>query len=235
MNLKNGIFRISKLRGIDHLGFADLTPAHEFIRMQGGDSIADYPRCVSIGIALPDSIVDLLPHRNEKAVSVSYRHHAYDVINSRLDMVASEISSLIQAAGFRTFPIPAAKRIDDERICASFSHKLGAHLAGLGWIGKSCLLVTPAHGPRVRWTSVLTDAPVPVSARPEAGECGNCVECVNACPVGAFTGRQFFESEQRESRYDARKCESYFEEMEDKGRLPVCGMCLYVCPYGKRS
>lgn len=37
-------------------------------------------------------------------------------------------------------PLPVAERIDDERICAAFSHKMEANLAGLGWIGKSCLL-----------------------------------------------------------------------------------------------
>ena len=40
------------------------------------------------------------------------------------------------------------------------SHKLVAHLAGLGRIGRSCLLLTPGAGPRVRLATVLTNAPL---------------------------------------------------------------------------
>ena len=62
-------------------------------------------------------------------------------------------------------PLPAAltvllENLKDERQRAVFSNKLAAHLAGLGWIGKSCLLITPQVGPRVRWVSVLTEAPL---------------------------------------------------------------------------
>jgi len=58
---------------------------------------------------------------------------------------------------------------------------------------------------------------------------------VKICPVKAFTGRDFVESESREYRYDARKCEDYFNWMKDKGKIPVCGLCLYVCPYGRKE
>lgn len=110
---------------------------------------------------------------------MNYKLHAYDVINQRLDITSSIISSFIQNKGYRVLPIPAAERVDDESICASFSHKLGARLAGLGWIGKSCLLVTPEHGPRVRWTSILTDAPLKPTGSPLEEKCGECTECVD--------------------------------------------------------
>ena len=145
---------------------SDLSPARDAILAQGGPVIAEYPRAVSIGIALLHTIVDQLPQRSERAVAVNYRHSSYDVINQRLDLVASRLSSVLQHMGYRALPIPAAKRIDDQRICAVFFHKLGAHLAELGWIGKSCLLITPEMGPRVRWTTVLTDAPLEAAQGP---------------------------------------------------------------------
>jgi epoxyqueuosine reductase QueG len=64
--------------------------------------------------------------------------------------------------------------------------------------------------------------------------CGDCTECVDACPMSAFTGRAFREDEPIEARYDARKCEKYFAEMERQGRPAVCGLCLYACPHGKK-
>jgi len=220
--------------GADFFGVADLSPARDAILAQGGPVIAEYPRAISIGIALSHSIVNQLPRRAERAVAVSYWHHGYDVVNQRLDLVASRLSSALQREGCSALPVPASKRVDDERICAVFSHKLGAHLAGLGWIGKSCLLVTPEMGPRVRWATVLTDASLSETGQRMDQGCGDCVECVEVCPVKAFTGKPFREQEPREARYDARKCDRYFARMrEEDAELAVCGLCLYVCPYGR--
>jgi epoxyqueuosine reductase QueG len=120
------------------------------------------------------------------------------------------------------------------RVAAIFSHKLAAHMAGLGWIGKSCLLITPEAGPRVRWATVLTDAPLPATGSAMAERCGECQKCVEICPQAAFTGRPFREDEPREARYDARKCELYLKDLEEKTGYGVCGMCLFVCPHGRR-
>lgn len=221
--------------GADFCGVADLSLAHEAILAQGGPVIADFPRAISVGIVLPHAIVDQLPDRANRAAAVSYRHHAYDVINQRLDLLVSRVSSRLQREGFRALPIPASKRVDDERICAAFSHKLAAHLAGLGWIGKSCLLVTPEQGPRVRWATVLTDAPLSATGKPMEERCGDCDQCVKICPVHAFTGAAFRASEPREKRYDAGKCDRYFGAMREKdAETAVCGLCLYVCPFGKQ-
>ena len=219
--------------GVDYIGVARLEEARDFIRWQGGDSIASYPSAVSIGIGLPNAVVDLLPNVDDRASRVSYRHSAYDVINDRLDLFASKVASVLQGTGHAAFPVPAAERVDDERICGSFSHKVAARLCGFGWIGKSCLLVTPDHGPRVRWVTVLTDAPLEPTGAPVEERCGDCSECVDICPVRSFTGRPFKAEEPREVRFDAKKCERNFKALETRGQLRVCGLCLYVCPFGR--
>lgn len=234
MQLDEQVRGLAEDLGSDFFGVADLAPAHGFILEQGGQEMASYPRAISIGIALLHTIVDQLPKRAERAVAIEYRHHAYDIVNDRLDLIASRLCSLLQRRGYRAFPVPAAKRADSERICAVFSHKLAAHLAGLGWIGKSCLMITPDAGPRVRWVTVLTDAPVQPTGQALEERCGDCKRCVEICPVGAFTGRSFKDNEPREARYDALKCQSYFRELEAKTGIGVCGLCLYVCPYGRQ-
>ena len=235
MSINKQIEELAKQQGITYVGVASLSSVMTAVWEQGGDMVAGYPYSISLGIPLIKSIVDQLPNRDQRAVALNYRLHAYDVINRRLDMTASIISSFIQNEGYKVLPIPAAERVDDERICASFSHKLGARLAGLGWIGKSCLLVTPEHGPRVRWTSILTDAPLEPTGEPMEEKCGECDQCVKICPVNAFTGVNFQSNQPREARYDARSCEKYFDEMKTNGEIAVCGMCMYVCPYGRRK
>jgi epoxyqueuosine reductase len=219
--------------GADFWGVADLAPAQEAIVTQGGPLVAGFPRAISVGIGLFHAVVDQLPHRAERAVATSYKHHCYDVINLRLDDIASRLSGVLQGAGYRALPVPASVRVDDERICALFSHKLAAHLAGLGWIGKSCLLVTPEAGPRVRWATVLTDAPLEATGEPVDEQCGACRQCVDVCPVSAFTGASFRPDQAREVRFDALKCDQYFDEMKQDRPWAVCGLCVYICPHGR--
>ena len=235
MELENQL-RVSAMTwGADYFGIADLSPAHDTILEQGGTEIAEYSRSVSVGIALFHPIVDQLLRRQERAVALNYRSHCYDIINARLDAIISRIASFLQREGHRAFPVPATKRVDDNRICGIFSHKLSAHLAGLGWIGKNCLLITPDMGPRVRWATVLTDAALAMTGRPMDERCGECRDCVDICPVKAFTGQPFRAGEPRDVRFDARKCDQYFSKMRDKdAETAVCGLCLYTCPYGRQ-
>jgi epoxyqueuosine reductase len=226
---------LAETEGADFFGIADLTPARAAILAQGGSMIAEFPHAISIGITLLHSIVDQLPQRAQRAVASNYLHHSYDVINQRLDLLASQLSSALQRQGSRALPIPSSRRVDDARLCGAFSHKLAAHLAGLGWIGKSCLLVTPEVGPRVRWATVLTDAPLSATGEALKERCGDCVECVQICPVKAFSGRSFRTGEPRDARYDASKCDRYFAWMKKKDPdTAACGLCLYICPYGRR-
>jgi epoxyqueuosine reductase len=233
MSLEDDLHDVAMSLGADLYGIADLRPYGPAVVRQGGALVSGYPFAISAGIRLLDTIVDQIPNRSQRAVRVSYRNHTYDVVNGRLDQISSLLAGRLQKEGYRSMPVPASERIDDERICAMFSHKMAANLAGLGWIGKSCLLITPEYGPRVRWTTVLTDYPFSNVGRPIGPRCGECRECVNACPVGAFTGRTFDQDEPREARYDARKCEDYHKEMEKQAPKPVCGMCVYICPHGR--
>ncbi len=233
MELLETVEALAKAAGITYFGLASLSEAHDFVLDQGGEMIAQFPTAISLGITLPKAIVDQLPRRSDRAVAMTYRQHAYEVINQRLDSAASLIATTVQESGFKVFPVPASATVNHEKICGSFSHKLGAHVAGFGWIGKSCLLITPKDGPRVRFATVLTDFPFDESPALMEDQCGNCTDCVQHCPVRAFTGRNFDPREPRQARYDAKKCHDYFESLEKSLKPRVCGMCLYICPYGR--
>jgi epoxyqueuosine reductase QueG len=221
--------------GADYYGVADLLPARDFIHAQGGERAGGYPRGVVMGMRLQDSLVDLLPDGDNEG-AILYRHNSYDVVNQALDQIALRVANQLQHAGYAAFPVPASKRTDDEHICGIFSQKLAAHLAGFGWIGKSCLLVTPDHGPRVRWVTVLTDALLKPTGSPMEPRCGECTACVDICPVHAFTGRMFVPDEPREARFDAVACDRYYKNLEkERGFAGVCGLCLYICPHGRKS
>lgn len=228
------IERIARRQEVGLVGFADISGYTKELVEFGGDIVAGFPRAISIGIALPTDIVEGLRDRDNPNNASLYRHHAYDIINARLDLSASLISSFLSREGYRTLPIPAAERTDVANAIPTVSHKMIAHIAGLGWIGKSCLFITPRYGPRIRLASILTDAPLRAVDNPIGHECGSCRSCVDICPAGAIKGRDYVQGETREERFVFTACQAYFSELEkDTSKKAVCGMCLYVCPHGR--
>jgi epoxyqueuosine reductase len=219
--------------GARFFGVADLTEALEPIVEQGGDFLAAFPRAISLGIALNDSIVDQLFRHKEVRVARTY-DYLYFTVNQSLDRIALHLSAILNDNGFRTLLIPASDTIDNEKVHGLFSHKLSARLSGLGWIGPSCLLITPELGPRVRWVTVLTDALLEPS-NPIPNQCGECQKCVEACPPKAFTGRSFDPSESREARFNVQRCIDYRIYLKNKVTgVRVCGMCIHACPIGRK-
>ena len=115
------------------------------------------------------------------------------------------------------------------------SHRAVGRLAGLGWVGKSLMLVNPDYGPRFRMASVLTDMPL-TPDNPLENRCGNCRLCAEACVAGAVkdTGTDAY-YEKRSEAVDMDKCVAVLKEFKARPEIAamVCGVCVKVCPYGQ--
>ncbi|MBM3154347.1 MAG: epoxyqueuosine reductase [Chloroflexi bacterium] len=237
MDLKTMLEKEARVAGAAYFGIADLSPARQGeITAYERKLMAQYPLAVSIGVSLLDGIVDGIEVQGDSNALKNYWFHVYEVINPLINSIGIRISHIIEGRGYRALQVPASHTVDTANLCGLFSHKIGANLAGLGWIGKSCLLVTPDRGTRVRWGTVLTDAPLEPD-KPFSGKgCGSCTLCVDNCPVGAFTGKHFSPSEPREARMDASKCSRYlFQEQKRKAGAEACGMCVNICPFGRKK
>jgi epoxyqueuosine reductase QueG len=106
------------------------------------------------------------------------------------------------------------------------SQKVVGHLAGLGSIGKSSLLITPAFGPRVRLGTIFTkDDPreddLKVCGHPPAGGCGGCTACSEICPAGAI----------EKNGYNMNRCIPVVTNANGQYKT-FCGLCMQVCPKG---
>ncbi len=211
-------------RGADLFGIADLESARAFITNQGNFSLDRFPHAVSLGMFLNDVIVESHSPDESRRDSL-YWFHVYEVVTRALDQLSNYVSRWLSDQGFSTFPIPCSRPYNFQKLEGIISHKLAAHLAGLGWIGKNCLLLTDRFGPRVRFVTVLTDAPLQTGS-PIDKPCGKCHVCFDACPVKAFTGKEFHEEDPRQVRFDALKCSEYRKEHP-------CGLCVSSCPQGK--
>ncbi|MBU2603059.1 MAG: 4Fe-4S dicluster domain-containing protein [Actinobacteria bacterium] len=229
--------RIGEHLGTYRVGVADMTaPAVQAaVREHGGSWLAAFPRAVSLAFRLQDAIVDQLPrHHRSPAVARTYSFHIYSSVNDYLDEMALHVARAIQEEGHAAVPVPASLPVDADGFSGALSHKLAANLAGLGWIGRSCLLVAPKVGPRLRLVTVLTDAPLATDA-PLDRDCGSCTECVEACPAGAFSGKAFDPAEPRSARMDVQACADYREAAKAVSGVTICGVCVAVCPHGRRS
>jgi epoxyqueuosine reductase QueG len=224
--------------GATVFGVADLTlpNVHDFMADQAGsDEVRRYPRSLSIGIALASGIVDQLTRvrtLNDGVVAREYQFHIYEVVNRQLNAIGLRLANILEKEGHSALPVAASNTTNPDRYMGYVSNKLSAHLAGLGWIGKSCLVITPELGPRLRWATVLTDAQLPAGT-PVQQRCGDCMICVDACPVKAFTGRNFVWGELREARMIPERCQNYTRAREKVLGAHICGMCVQVCPHGQ--
>lgn len=118
------------------------------------------------------------------------------------------------------------------------SHKMVATRAGLGWIGKTDLLISNRFGPRLGLVTILLDRDPGITAIPiEKSKCGNCNTCVEKCPAQAANGMLWNTKIHRDKFFNAFKCKEKCGELA-KQRLNVderiCGLCVSVCPIGKK-
>ncbi len=213
--------------GGDLWGVADLTGVSPLPGDGERVDLALYPRAVSVAVIFPLAIVQELL----RGPSHTYLYE-YNVLNAHLDDIALRVSNLLQAAGYASYPVPASQRHGGDRFQSIFSHRLAARLAGLGWIGKSCCLVTPQFGPRVRLVTVLTSAPLAAGA-PLAQDCGDCTVCADACPPGAIKGRPFRPEAPLSDRFDPTACTTHKDKVRDRWGKRCCGLCLASCPIGQ--
>jgi epoxyqueuosine reductase len=185
---------------------------------------------VSVAMQLSNPIVDHLA----VGPTFTYAHH-YRSINHTLDSIAIRTVNLIQALGYQALPVPASQVVDHGALKGVISHKMVATRAGLGWIGKSALLITPQYGPRIRLVSVLTDAPLRTSRPTSNSKCGECLLCVKVCPAAALKGRTWASGMKREELMDAHLCHAETSRNKEIFGEKICGMCISVCPVGRKA
>lgn len=153
-----------------------------------------------------------------------------------LEHIAGEVKKEIERLGYSAKIIPPDKRVGHTSQLywrGEISHKAAAKIAGLGWTGKSTLLVTPEFGPRVGLATVLTDMPLP-TGKPMKNKCGACKMCVLSCPRGALKGPSFTDHPKDVSdAIDVKNCGALVNRTWADGYM--CYECMLACPKGRKK
>lgn len=237
MQLEEQIRDMAIEYGWDYCGFADISQYHPYMEGFCGEFVRQFPRAVSLVIRLSDAVVDAI-EAQEKDKILSFHNYCYYAVDYLQNTGAVKIAHKIEHSGWSAYPVPASLGIYQNRLAGLVSHKLVARAAGMGWIGKNGLLLTPQDGPRVRLATILTDAPLKTGKALESG-CRTCQICTLACPAGAIKGNEFNENEDDADRIDPVRCYNFMEKRKKDWGIEiercVCGLCVAVCPYGKRN
>jgi len=184
--------------------------------------------------AVKDEIAHL-----ERAISIGVDRNLNEDTIRLLAALQKKTAAYLKERGYRFLCIPP----DSDRIMGTFisklyplfTHKIAATSAGIGWIGRNGLLINPAYGPRLSLATVLTDAPLKVNAPIEFSMCGDCRLCVEFCPSGALTGKDWSRYEPFIELIRLNKCSSYKKNSRAVKGKPNCGLCINICPYGRRK
>jgi len=201
--LTNEIQSLAIKEGTDLFGVA---PIERFEHAPEGYAPQDYmpdATCViSIALHLANGICDVWgePWEDGNAKTISpYLFYGYGLTNWELGRIANLAAKRLEYKGYRSLTFPPMWATSsyrwygrrDGELKADFSHRHAAVAAGLAEFGWSGLALAPNFGPRVRFNSIITNAPlVPSPMYDGAPLCQpkRCrLQCVRECPTQALS------------------------------------------------
>jgi epoxyqueuosine reductase len=183
----------------------------------------DYPIAISILMRLDPLVVRGLRHGPTQDYQQEYLR-----VNIALDDATDTLVDVLKVHGNTAERVQAT--VDGANGGKPFPHKTAATQAGLGWIGKTALFISPEFGPAVRLATVFTDLELPAGEPVVESNCGACRDCVDACPAGCGRDVQWQPGIARKLLFDAGACRHHmtlFTGVEAE----ICGICIAACPY----
>ena len=199
----------AKSIGIDDIGFTKI-PRHLIFKERA--------ICYDNAIVL---IMEMNKNAISKAPSIETLKSVFETYDT-LGILTNKLTEYLRKNNFYT----------------QASHPLGglvlypplAQKAGLGWLGKHGLLITPKFGSRQRISAIFTNiANLPFNENNEhqwiEAFCDKCNKCIRKCPPKAILNKPIIHPSKRETHIDRSKCLPYFNENYG------CSICLKECVF----
>jgi len=235
MSLTEDLREYASLLELDFIGFCsaeslDEAPEDRKPRVY----LEDVRSIICIGYRLNCAPIQNLP------ASRSAYMLEHDYANRHLDQASQKIARFLEERGFDAIGFDSGAGFyheagkTPERFAGDFSHKHAAVACGLGKFGLNNLVLSPKWGPRIRLSTIVTNAQLKYDLPLEENPCltPECEECVKICPVHALDGWKGRYNPEKGWVIDKKKCYDYiFTTL--KGQR--CGLCIKVCPVGLKN
>jgi len=221
MSLETELQLELKKQSVDLFCCADITHLSE-------DQNRGFPTAILIGIRLSPEYLQMIINTPDYVEEMKQNNQKeedeFDLKEKMTDRIADELADFITSKGYSAFSQSEANlysvgTYDEKNHRTPLPHKTIALLAGLGWIGKHDLLITPKFGSALIICTVLTNAPLSTAPLTSSiPKCGNCTICVDICPTRAIKGMTWNINRSREELVDVYNC-------------TMCLKCLAFCPW----
>ena len=168
----------------------------DLVGVASADCMETTPICRGPRSVLPEaqSVVVFL----KRMLTGSIESPSKEVVTSQnwalyheLDRISYVLGCLFEERDSRAATVPAYNPVEmtmeTKGFVGAVSLRHVAQAAGFGVMGKNNLLITPQLGPRVRLGAVVTTARLDPDNPLTEDLCGNCGECIAACPVDALS------------------------------------------------
>lgn len=163
------------------------------------------------------------PEHRAKIASYACTTDYHTTIRAMLGRLLDALRSTTPALGGRAF-------VDT----APLAEKQLAVEAGLGWIGRQSLLVTPRYGSYVLLGILLLTEEADSYDEPfEGSRCGRCRNCVESCPTGAIAAEKMIDTARCIACHTIEKQPA--GEISLEGWLFGCDRCQSCCPYNQKA
>jgi len=160
---------------------------------------------------------------NEK--SIRYNVSQYEQIKDYHVFMKEKLENLVQSLQEEYGIFKYKTTVDSSAI----SEKAWAVRAGIGYYGKNGVIQTQ-FGSFVFLGTILMDREVDEYDAPNQQSCGNCAECITACPTHAIIAPYYVNSNQCITHINQNKKETDIKFIEKYGWLRSCDTCQDICP-----
>lgn len=195
--------------GIKSIGYTTVSP--ELINT--GNSIM-FPNAIVLTMEMDEELITTDPGAESQALN--------DEHYEKLGNMTYQIAEYLRENGF------AAEAAHPYGNVVKFTPL--AQKAGIGWIGQSGLLITPASGPRQKISAIFTSIEnLPIKADNEHAwiteYCERCGKCIKTCPEKALI--------EKETCCGGNEIE--FVEALCIGCSEGCTYCIEDCPFDQKE
>jgi len=207
-----GFERYAYLMGIKSIGYTRLAP-----ELMIKDKFIQYPDVIVLTMEIDEKIIETAPGAEAKRLN--------DLFYKKFGDITCRLSDYLRQNGFATETAHPLEEI--------VNYSLLGQKAGLGFIGKSNILITPELGPRQKISAIFVSiVNLPIKEAKGDNEhswireyCDKCGKCAKACPEKALI--------QTEGCHGDKEIE-FIQEL-CIGCSKGCTYCIEECPFDQKG